>query len=120
MSISKYQREQMLRRKHLCIICEKPAEPRGERGYWSKCSECREKAKKAKRAADEKSNKQKQSLCWFCRNAVPDDKGKQGCNWSRNKLPVDGWDAIPTKLKVAAHMTVPSYHVKTCPEFVEG
>ena len=50
------------------------------------------------------------SLCWFCKNAVPDVK--RGCSWSRSLEPVSGWDAIPSK-----HLAG-SYRVRSCPEFV--
>lgn len=32
------------------------------------------------------------TLCEFCRNAIPDNKG-HGCPWSRAFQPVEGWIA---------------------------
>ena len=118
MSVTKYRREQELRAQHLCIICAEPAEPRGDKGFWPKCSLCRQREERQRRK--ERKEKRTWSLCWECKNAVPDAYGERGCSWSRHRLPVDGWEATPTKLKVASKMTVLSYHVKECPEFVEG
>ena len=34
----------------------------------------------------------KPTLCWKCERACG------GCSWSADLIPVDGWDAIPTKI----------------------
>lgn len=61
------------------------------------------------------------TLCWQCANAVPDKSGKQGCAWSRSFKPVKGWDADETRLYANDdERSTVSYHVRSCPEFVEG
>lgn len=64
--------------------------------------------------------KQGRSLCWSCRNAVPD--GKYGCPWSMDKTPVEGWVADKHVQKgyeawgnPGLHIT---YKVLACPMFV--
>ena len=57
------------------------------------------------------------TLCWDCANAVPDLEGKRGCNWSRNRQPVEGWDAIP-QLHSTRTYCYCSYEVVKCPQFV--
>lgn len=62
------------------------------------------------------------SLCWYCRNAVPNEK--YGCSWSRKFEPVAGWKAEATTTvcndysKLVKTKTIHSYHVCQCPEFV--
>lgn len=56
--------------------------------------------------------KDTQTLCWDCRNAV------NGCNWSMEGKPVDGWTAEATTLKTKSGQTANSYCVIKCPEFV--
>ena len=53
----------------------------------------------------------KQTLCWDCANAV------NGCKWSMNGEPVDGWTAEETELKCKGQ-SVRSFHVISCPEFI--
>ena len=61
------------------------------------------------------------TLCWQCANAVPDKSGKRGCAWSRSFKPVKGWDADETRLYANDETrSIVSYHVRSCPEFVEG
>lgn len=45
------------------------------------------------------------SICWECEKAT---NGK--CSWSRNFVPVDGWDAEKTDN---------GYHVNKCPQFTK-
>lgn len=59
------------------------------------------------------------TLCWECRNAVPD--GKRGCNWSRHLDPVEGWDAVETsviRIDGGHPKRIMSALVLGCPEFV--
>ena len=44
-----------------------------------------------------------ETLCWNCANAC-----SNGCSWSRELVPVDGWDAVETRK---------GYLVKACPQF---
>lgn len=56
------------------------------------------------------------TICWECKNAVG------GCSWSRELEPVDGWQAIPTKIKANGNNQIimtDSYIVRGCPEFIE-
>lgn len=55
------------------------------------------------------------TLCWECANAAI-----LGCSWSKNFTPVDGWDAVPTKIKAENSRYIDSYCVISCPEFVRG
>lgn len=50
------------------------------------------------------------TICWDCKNAVPDEKN--GCSWSRELKPVDGWTAMPPRSGVKG-----SYKVIKCPKY---
>lgn len=54
-----------------------------------------------------------ETICWNCKKAT----GK--CNWSREFKPVDGWLAIPTKVKEQGKkdIFINSFDVFACPEF---
>lgn len=54
-----------------------------------------------------------QTLCWDCRKACG------GCCWSKydQRVPVPGWEAIPTKVRMNNHTYADSYIVTACPEF---
>lgn len=66
-----------------------------------------------------------ETLCWYCKNAVPN--GKSGCDWSNDFQPCQGWSAKETIIMNAyndggsakKHYT-PSYKVAECPQFKEG
>jgi hypothetical protein len=61
------------------------------------------------------------SLCWCCENAVPDKDGKRGCEWSRYKQPVEGWEVSQVaRVQDAKGRLVPSYTVARCPKFKRG
>ena len=51
------------------------------------------------------------TLCWHCKNAVPE--GKYGCSWSRDFKPVKGWNVLPPLSRVKG-----SYRVIECPLFI--
>jgi hypothetical protein len=57
------------------------------------------------------------TLCWDCAKCIG------GCSWSKEFKPVDGWDAVPTIVKIApgGHNRKPritnSFKVLSCPEF---
>lgn len=62
-----------------------------------------------------------QTLCWTCENSVPKiEYGEytRGCNWSINKLPVEGWEAEPTRIKHQGSIITPSFLVKNCPQYI--
>lgn len=50
-------------------------------------------------------------LCWGCKKYI------NGCNWSRKGIPVDGWEAEPCSIKLSVDQTIPSYKIKSCPEY---
>lgn len=58
-------------------------------------------------------------LCWDC------EKACGGCSWSKDFIPVKGWDAVPTKVrngttsKKGEHIVsvIDSFEVRECPEF---
>lgn len=60
------------------------------------------------------------TLCWGCKNAVPNAAGTKGCSWSRRFEPVYGWDAKPTVLQWSHGKNAgdASFIVRKCPEFV--
>lgn len=51
------------------------------------------------------------TLCWDCRKACG------GCSWSEEHLPVPGWTALETKIRMKADVFEPSFIVIACPEF---
>ena len=52
-----------------------------------------------------------QTLCWECAKAT----GR--CSWSDEFIPVEGWNAKPTKKRVYGGGEFESYLVIECPEF---
>lgn len=59
------------------------------------------------------------SLCQMCQNAVP--TYECGCSWSRDFQPVNGWTAVPTRLKDTEdgeEVAFSSFCVMECPEFL--
>lgn len=56
-----------------------------------------------------------ETKCWNCKNAT----GR--CSWSKSLKPVEGWNAIPTKIYNGLQNEEPyhydSYIVKKCPLF---
>jgi hypothetical protein len=53
------------------------------------------------------------TLCWDCKNATG------GCSWSSSFVPVEGWDATKTIVKVV-QKEEESYIVRKCPLFERG
>ena len=68
------------------------------------------------------------TLCWRCKNAVPNMEKTCGCSWSRDFIPVESWEAIETSIYCQrwdnrtktrdASIGTKSYIVISCPEFV--
>ena len=53
------------------------------------------------------------TLCWKCQNATG------GCSWSSDFTPVEGWNAMPTRIRQSkGYKDTDSYIVKKCPQFV--
>ena len=107
---------------HECVLCGRPTELKGEKGYYSKCEICRTKERIRKRGqlGIKFDDDQKQTLCWSCKHAVPkmvDCKYVKGCSWSIEQKPVKGWAAEPHHI---ATDDVYSYYVQACPQFEKG
>lgn len=51
------------------------------------------------------------TLCWDCSKACA------GCSWSQEFIPVEGWDATPTKLYTKNTALADTYIVNACPLF---
>ena len=87
----------------------------------------RERAKKRKRekalgiyVAPEKQPPK--TICFLCKNCIPNPQNHIGCEWSYFLEPVPGWNAIRNDLRPSrkdGEMLV-SYTVIDCPKFVEG
>lgn len=62
-----------------------------------------------------KRGHKRKTICWEC--------AKNGglCSWSENFTPVEGWDAVPTKIQARGHANgeeyIDSFRVISCPEF---
>ena len=77
----------------------------------------RKKERKMRIVAEKKVKEYKQTLCWWCANAVPG----RGCEWADRFEPVPGWDAEPTVLRLGSGFgSQGSFLVKSCGKFVEG
>ena len=91
------------KQKYCSIECQK-------KRYCEIKKELREKVT----VRNEKNKSVKNStLCWKCKNACC------GCEWSKYFIPVEGWVAIPTKIRlidINNHYTE-SYQVISCPKF---
>lgn len=56
-----------------------------------------------------------ETLCWKCRNAVPNSQTGAGCEWSKGFCPVPGWTA-----ELHECDGIESYRVLSCPKFERG
>lgn len=67
---------------------------------------------------------EKQTLCWYCRHAVPSIGKGTGCSWSQKGRPVDGWTAqrrdVLLQRPYGLNELVESYRVENCPRFESG
>ena len=58
------------------------------------------------------------TLCWSCK------KSTGFCSWSEDFIPVEGWKAIPTKIKATSsprdNRFIDSFLVRECPLFERG
>lgn len=61
----------------------------------------------------EKIRERTSTICWMCVNAT----GR--CSWSEDLIPVEGWIAEPTKIKITDNQTLDSFKVLACPLFVQ-
>lgn len=59
--------------------------------------------------------KEHETLCWTCKKATG------GCSWSKSFTPIEGWKAIPTKVKINDRSRrgdeTDSFDIYECPEF---
>lgn len=60
----------------------------------------------------------KDSICWYCENAVPSKDGTRGCSWSSKLIPVEGWTTYEYSASAgkAGKKTI-RHVVRTCPLF---
>lgn len=80
--------------------------------YW--CDEC----KRLNYGRPSQAHLPTESLCWCCKNAVPDKEGTRGCSWSLNKQPVKGWKVeASSEYHMADGRVAISYKVSRCPKF---
>ena len=92
----------------ICKYCGKVFYAKGNKLYCSE--ECKARAYYTKNDV---------TLCWSCKRATG------SCSWSEDFTPVEGWEAIPTKVKVAKSKGrnktfTDSYLVRKCPLFERG
>lgn len=100
----------------LCTECGKPTDIKWNGSHFAKCADCRDRdAIRYYRQRD----RSKQTICWDCKNAVPDPRKGIGCSWSRRLKPVTGWTATETELKLYDDITIKSYIVHKCPHYIE-
>lgn len=71
----------------------------------------------ARRSCGEGCPVKEGTLCWHCAHAVPNPKKGLGCSWSRELVPVKGWDAEYRNIRGSK---LPSYLVKACPMYKEN
>lgn len=56
------------------------------------------------------------TLCWSCKNSVPNNETGAGCSWSKELKPVAGWLAFPTKVRKGKNGDfMDSFFVIQCP-----
>lgn len=83
---------------------------RVERGL--KAGECLS----TKRTGHSGNFKSDYTLCWSCAKACG------GCSWSKDFKPIDGWDAIPTKIRIpdddGGARYVDSFKITACPQYI--
>lgn len=102
--------------KKYCPICGKEVFRSKQAKYCSLTC-----AWKAKQVQSQRKSKPSLSangtLCWHCKWAC----GKDGhCPWASHLVPVEGWEAKKTYLKVGEDAYTDSYIIKDCPLFEEG
>ena len=92
-----------------------------------KCKDCEYKCDKCQKMAMERKAEPlpaEASLCWCCKNAVPekDDKGNYtaGCEWSLYKKPVEGWEVNKVADVYESGRRYRTYCVSRCPKFERG
>ena len=99
-----YARKPKKASKKPCKQCGRPTPD----GHVSFCSiECRRKfyEPKPKRRVKPKLQHPGEQPCWTCAKAYG------GCSWSRAFVPVEGWEAKPSKTHEDG------YRIKMCPEY---
>ena len=70
--------------------------------------------RKEVRGMSEQERKRRNTLCWRCGKAVGH------CSWSGSGEPVKDWDAEQSVIVNEDGTSMGSYHVRGCPEFIEG
>ena len=104
----------MLRAFHLCTRCGERTSVKPDGDYYALCDGCRQ------RMSDNRGKKEaSDTICWHCRNAVPDPVKGIGCEWSIRLKPVPGWEADYLPMKTLGKI-IDSYRVRKCPKFKKG
>jgi hypothetical protein len=99
---------------------------------WIKSKRTKKKRRKRKHLQQQEQQETKprqprlSTLCWCCANAT-----NEGCEWSADFKPVEGWEAIPTTIHSKEYIELPngktkiqdriveSFKVIKCPKFIE-
>ncbi|MBQ1434221.1 MAG: hypothetical protein IIZ09_14095 [Ruminococcus sp.] len=98
---------------------------KNERGHsGSKCRDCpywTDKCKEINERHPHQTHQPMESLCWCCKNAVPDRDGVNGCEWSLYSQPVPGWKVSSKKAFARSDgKQAYTYKVERCPKFERG
>lgn len=101
--------------------CSRELKRLNNKRYWSNKSKSTTKNHKRRKQRKPRGGarqlKEKGSLCWQCKHAVPSLVKKTGCSWSISFKPIPGWDAKEV-FSVRDGEKVPcGYMVKSCPQF---
>lgn len=55
-----------------------------------------------------------EQICWTCKKCIG------GCSWSRDFIPIEGWDAeLDTHTRVDANDSI-TYKIYDCPQYEKG
>lgn len=92
----------------ICPVCKKNFVTYNATKFCS--IKCRVTHQKGNASSKRQKN---ESICWSCKNACG------SCPWSSSFTPVEGWNAIPTKVKGNNYTgeIIDSYHVISCPMY---
>ena len=88
-----------------CPNCKKPFRTRRKNQVFC-CRKCFCRGQAAT-SEQNKKEKKKGQLCWYCKNSGG------GCSWSNGLIPIEGWTAKKTKTEGG------SYRISKCPQFIE-
>lgn len=87
----------------ICPVCGEKFKSNGRKKY------CSERCAKRVIYYKKKAGKNEQP-CWTCKKACG------GCSWSKNLTPIEGWVALPVKIKYGSVPDI-TYQIIECPEY---